>query len=42
LIPYEFYDRFIKVGLNKGADRITQLRDLVQQLPKDNIGQPRA
>lgn len=39
LIPYQFYDRFVKVGMNKGPDRIQQLHDLIAQLPKDNIGQ---
>jgi len=37
LIPFDLYDRFIKVGHNKGDDRVDQLKELVQLLPKDNF-----
>lgn len=39
LIPFDFYARFIKVGLNKGDNRVSQMKELVDKLPKENYGQ---
>ena len=39
LIPFDFYARFIKVGLNKGDNRVSQMKELVDKLPKENFGQ---
>ena len=39
LIPWDMYDRFVKVGLNRGDGRVEAIRELVGMLPRDNFGQ---
>ena len=44
LIPYDKYDQFIRIGLNKDKSRTQQrnaeIRDLLATLPPENYGQP--
>lgn len=39
LIPWDMYDRFVKVGLNRGEGRVEAMKELAAMLPRDNFGE---